>query len=82
MIDFSKKRAELGMEREDMLAQIQATLDEWYPGLARARRLHQGTLRIVTPSAAVASAIRMRQVELLDAHRLRDVRLAISIEAL
>lgn len=62
---FSKLRAQLGMDRADTLTTVQAVLDEWYPGKARAKMLHQGTLRIVTPSAGVASELRMRQVELL-----------------
>jgi len=79
---FAKKRAELGMDREDVLAQVQATLDAWYPGKVRARQLHRGVLRLVTPSASVAGALRMRQVELVAAHHLGDVRLAISIQTL
>lgn len=79
---MAKKRAELGLDREDVLAQIQATLDGWYPGQVRARRLHQGVLRVVTPNASVASELRMRQIELLTAHELADTRLAISIGSL
>jgi hypothetical protein len=84
MIDasyFDRKRRELGMDRADTLAQVQALLDEWYPGQARARRLHRGVLRIVTPNASVAGELRMRQVELLAT--LGDggqgVRLAVSV---
>ena len=76
---FEKKRRELGMARADDLARVQATLDEWYPGMARARQLHRGRLRVVTPSASVASELRMRQVELLSAHGLTDIRLAVTI---
>jgi hypothetical protein len=79
---FAKKRAELGLDRADVLARIQATLEAWYPGQARARQLHQGVLRIVTPNASVAGELRMRQVELLAAHGLGEVRVAISIAAL
>jgi len=85
MIDadyFAKKRQELGLDREEVLAAVQATLDAWYPGQTRARQLHRGTLRVVTPSSSVASELRMRQVELLAAHSLVDVRLAISIQTL
>lgn len=76
---FAKKRAELGFERYDQLQAVQATLDAWYPGHTRAKKLHQGTLRVVTVSASVAAELRMRQVELLQAHGLENVRLAISI---
>jgi hypothetical protein len=79
---FAKKRAELGMDREDDLARVQAVLERWYPGQARAKRLHQGVLRVVTPSAGVASELRMRQMELLAVCGFGEVRLAISIGSL
>jgi hypothetical protein len=79
---FAKKRTELGMDREDTLGAAQRLLDAWYPGMARAKRLHQGVLRIVTPNASVASELRMRQVELLAALGLTETRLAISIASL
>jgi hypothetical protein len=82
MIDpeyFAKKRLELGLDREDDLARVQGVLDTWYPGRVRARRLHQGVLRVVTPSAGVASELRMRQMELLDVTGMSHVRLMISI---
>jgi hypothetical protein len=85
MIDpdyFAKKRAELGMDRADVLEAVQATLDSWYPGQTRVRRLHQGTLRIVTPSASVAADLRLRQVELLARHDLAGTRLALFLDAL
>ncbi|HVQ45006.1 MAG TPA: hypothetical protein VMT30_08700 [Candidatus Saccharimonadia bacterium] len=76
---FERLRRELGMEREDVLASVQTVLDAWYPGLVRAKRLHQGVLRLVTASASVAGELRLRQVELLAAARLEGVRVAISI---
>ena len=76
---FAKKRVELGMDREDVLVRIQATLDEWYPGRVRARQLHRGVLHLVTPSAAVAGSLRMRQVELVEECELGVVRVAIGI---
>jgi len=80
---FARLRAKLGMEREDVLGGVQKVLDEWYPGKVRARQLHQGILRLETPSAGVAGELRMRQVELLDAVEQmageRPKRLAISI---
>jgi hypothetical protein len=76
---FAKKRVELGMDRQDTLAEVQAKLEEWYPGQARARKLHQGVLRLETASASVASELRMRQLELLEAAKLLDTRLAIFI---
>ncbi|HSX01646.1 MAG TPA: hypothetical protein VLF67_05390 [Candidatus Saccharimonas sp.] len=79
---FAKKRVELGMDRADVLGAVQATLDEWYPGQTRAKRLHQGTLRVVTLSASVAADLRMRQVDLLARHDLSETRLAIGIGTL
>ena len=79
---FAKKRAELGFDRVDQLERVQAWCDEHYPGQIRVKRLHQGTLRLVTPSAGVAGDLRMRQVELLGAVGLTGTRLAISIETL
>lgn len=80
---FERKRRELGMERQDVLTGVQALLDGWYPGQVRAKRLHQGVLRLVTASASVAGELRMRQVELLGAAEKlggeRPKRLAISI---
>ena len=79
---FAKKRAELGMERADVLVAVQARLDEWYPGQARARQLHLGVLRLVTPNASVASELRLRQVELVRVCGLGEVRVAITIGSL
>lgn len=76
---FARKRQELGMDRADDLARVQQALDAWYPGLARARQLHQGTLRVVTTSASVASELRMRQIELAGVLGRDDVRIAIQI---
>ena len=69
MIDpeyFKQKRVELGMDRGDILSEIQAYLDSLYPTQIRAKQLHRGILRLVTPNASVASNLRMRQIELLD----------------
>jgi hypothetical protein len=79
---FARKREELGLDRADTLARVQKVLDERYGGRARARQLHQGVLRIVTPSASVASELRMRQTELLERCDLAGTRLAISIQGL
>lgn len=68
MIDpeyFANKRYALGMDRQDTLSRVQMVLDEWYPGRARARRLHQRVLRVETASSSVAGELRLRQVELL-----------------
>ena len=77
---FAQKRAELGMDRGDELVRIQAILDEWYPEMLRAKKLHQGVLSLVAFNAPVASEIRMRQVEFLKLVGLEIKRLQISIE--
>lgn len=56
----------LDMGREDQLAAIQEILHDLYPGKIRARRLQSGVLTIETPSATVASDVRLRQEELLE----------------
>jgi hypothetical protein len=68
MIDpeyFARKRVELGLGRGDLLTQIQIYLDTLYPAQVRAKQLHRGVLRLVTPSASVASELRFRQIEIL-----------------
>jgi hypothetical protein len=62
-----KRAAELGLERADQLEEIQAYLDELYPGQCRAASLNDGVLRITTPNASLASELRLRQVEVLQA---------------
>ncbi len=79
---FVRKRTQLGMDRGDVLGAIQGTLEAWYPGQARAKQLHMGVLRIVTPNSSVASELRMRQVELLELHALGDTRLSLTISDL
>jgi hypothetical protein len=79
--DYLKKRAEeLGLGRGDTLSSIQAWLDGHYPDMCRALSINNGVLRVTTAESAVASELRLRQVELVD--KFGDsgvVRLAISI---
>lgn len=64
--DYLSKRAkELGLERQDVLERIQAILDDQFPNLTRAISLNNQVLKIITPSSAVASELRLRQVKLL-----------------
>ena len=79
---FERKRRELGLDRSNQLQRVQAWLDGRYPGQVRARQLHRGVLKLETPSAPVASELRLRQVELLSACDLVDTRLAIRIGSL
>ncbi|MBW3537861.1 DUF721 domain-containing protein [Candidatus Parcubacteria bacterium] len=64
--DYLKQRAaRLGLGRGDALAAAQTLLDGLYAHQTRAISLNQQTLKIVTPNAAVASELRLRQVELI-----------------
>ncbi len=79
---FERKRRELGFDRADVLSTVQAWLEARYPGQVRARSLHQGVLKLVTPNASVASELRLRQLELLAATQLDGTRLAVRIGSL
>ncbi len=61
---LQKKARQLGLERGDQLKAIQAYLDKKYPGLCRAASLNEGVLKITTPSASVASELRLSQEEI------------------
>jgi hypothetical protein len=63
--DYLRKRAqELGLGRADVLATVQAWLDEQWPAQARAISLNDGVLRIQTKGASLSSELRMRQQEI------------------
>lgn len=65
--DIIRNRADnLDLGRGDQLATAQEVLNELYPGKVRAKRLAGGVLTITTPSAAVASDLRLQQTLLLD----------------
>lgn len=72
--DYLQKRAgEMGLDRADQLAEIQTYLDGLYPGQCRAVSLHDGVLKITTHNASLASELRMRQREMLQAPPLQSV---------
>ena len=74
MRDYLQKRAaELNLGRGSQLVAIQTYLDGLYPGQCRAVSLNDGVLKITTPSASVASELRLRQVEILAAPSLHGV---------
>jgi hypothetical protein len=78
--EYLKKKAfELGLDRADILVDVQRLLEDWYPGLVRAVSLNKGVLRLVTPNASVAGELRLRQVELMAAFTAPIERLQISI---
>ena len=59
--DYLNKKAEqLDLGRDDELAKIQQQLDEWFPGMARAKSLNKGVLRIQVTSSSVANELRFK----------------------
>ena len=77
--DYLQKRAaEMGLDRADQLADIQAYLDGLYPGQCRAVSLHEGVLKISTPNASLASELRLRQVEILQKQNLTKLIVTLS----
>ncbi len=86
--DYLRQKAEhLDVGRADTLVVAQSELDRLYPGQTKAIGLHQGKLRVITPSASIASDLRMRQIKLVEAVRARcadaDIeRLIIQIRSL
>jgi hypothetical protein len=78
---LDKKRAELGLDRFDDLKLVQAVLENWYMGLAKAKSLNNNVLHITTSSSSVASELRMRQTDLI-AHlpkSIKTIRIKITI---
>ncbi len=74
--DYLKKRAdELGLDRADKLAEIQAYLDEKYPGMCRAVSLNDGVLRIATSNSSVASELRYNKPHFL---YVRSIKISIT----
>lgn len=59
---LSRRADELGLERENQLAEIQAYLDEKYgPNQCRAASINDGVLKITTRNASLASELRFDQ---------------------
>ncbi len=78
--DYLRQKAlDLGLDRADTIASVQALVDAWYPGQVRAISFNSGVLRLVTPNASVAGELRLRQVELMAAIRVPIERVQISI---
>lgn len=73
---LKKKAAQLGLDRADRLAEIQAYLDNAYPGKCRAVSLNDGVLKISTSSSSVASELRYRHRRaLMERYSLSDMRI-------
>lgn len=62
---LAKRARELDLGRADTLAKIQTILDEAYRQKAVAKSLNNGVLKVVTPSAGIASEVRLNQVSLI-----------------
>lgn len=62
---LQKKAKDLDLDRMDALTTIQKLLDEAYPAKTRAKSLHEGVLKVITPSAVVAGELRLRQAQLI-----------------
>lgn len=75
---LNKKARDLGLDRQEVLADVQDKLDEMYPGKARAKSLNDGVLRITTSSSAVASEIRLKQGEFTNNKDVQKVVIKIS----
>lgn len=64
--DYFKARSEqLGLDRAETIEHIQADLDALYPGKIRVISLNRGVLKIITPSAPVASELRLGQTRII-----------------
>lgn len=61
-----KRAQELDLGRAEALKQTQDLLDHLWPEQTRAISLNGGVLKIITPTAAVASELRLRQIQLLE----------------
>lgn len=71
--DYLKKKArQLGLERGDFITAAQAYMDGRWPGQVRVLSFNGGLVRLVTPNAALASELRLGQLEILRELRRRD----------
>lgn len=57
---LDKKAQKLDLGRADSLLQIQTMLDAWYPGRAKAQKIVNGKLTIITTSSSVANELRFK----------------------
>jgi len=62
---LSKKAQSLDLGRGEALVEIQNLLEQRFPKRTRAKSLNNGVLKVITPSAAVASELRLTQVALI-----------------
>jgi len=79
---FKAKAYELGLDRANIIELAQKTLDRLYPAKTHVISLNRGTLKIITPSAPVASELRLNQSILLKLAPGEIERLQIVIAAM
>ncbi len=62
---LARKATQLGLDRAEALVGVQGVLDAHYKAQTRAKSLHNGVLKVATESAAVASELRLNQINLI-----------------
>ena len=62
---FKQKAYELGLDRANIIELVQVALDKLYPSKIHVVSLNQGVLKIITPSAPVASELRLNQTMII-----------------
>ena len=70
---LEKKKRQLGMDRADQLKTVQRLLDERYGARARAVSLQDGVLKVTSTSSAIASDIRLNQVDIITQVRAEEI---------
>lgn len=64
--DYWEKRVEqLDLSRGTALQAAQLVLDKHYPDKTKAKSLNKSVLKVITPSAVIASELRLNQIKLL-----------------
>ena len=71
---LEQRMKELGVGRSDQLTAIQIWLDKSFPGTVRALRIQRAVLTLTTPSASLASELRLNQ------HAIKRAGLELGIE--
>ncbi len=62
---FQDKAQQLGLDRSLVIERVQLELNRLYPTKTRVASLNRGVLKIVTPSAPVASELRLNQTMII-----------------
>lgn len=62
---LARKAQKLDLSRGQALAEIQKLLDSRYPGMTHAKSINEGVLKVQVESSAVASELRLNQVDII-----------------